>query len=42
LIHIGQQWAENRVTMEGKVRHENADNPFFTGIKLFSISSIFS
>lgn len=30
LIHIEQQWAENRATMEGKVIHENADDPFFT------------
>lgn len=30
LIHIEQQWAENRATMEGKVIHENADNPFFS------------
>lgn len=30
LIHIEQQWAENRATAEGKAIHENADNPFFT------------
>lgn len=30
LIHLEQQWAENRATMEGKFIHENADNPFFT------------
>ena len=30
LIHVEQQWAENRATMEGKFIHENADNPFFT------------
>ncbi|URZ05944.1 CRISPR-associated protein Cas4 [Clostridium felsineum] len=29
LIHVEQQWAENRATMEGKFIHENADNPFF-------------
>lgn len=28
LIHIEQQWAENKATMEGKVIHEKADNPF--------------
>ena len=30
LIHIEQQWAENRATMEGKVIHEKADDPFFS------------
>lgn len=30
LIHVEQQWAENRATMEGKVIHEKADDPFFT------------
>lgn len=29
LIHIEQQWAENRATMEGKFIHETADDPFF-------------
>lgn len=28
LIHIEQQWLENRATMEGKVIHERADDPF--------------
>jgi CRISPR-associated exonuclease, Cas4 family len=28
LIHIEQQWSENRATMEGKVIHEKADDPF--------------
>ncbi|MGH4140732.1 CRISPR-associated protein Cas4 [Clostridium sp.] len=28
LIHIEQQWAENRATMEGQVLHEKADDPF--------------
>ena len=28
LIHIEQQWAENRATMEGLVIHEKADDPF--------------
>lgn len=30
LIHIEQQWAENRATAEGKIIHEKADDPFFT------------
>ncbi|MDI6619000.1 MAG: CRISPR-associated protein Cas4 [Clostridiales bacterium] len=30
LIHVEQQWSENMATMEGKVIHENADDPFFT------------
>lgn len=29
LIHIEQQWSENRATMEGKIIHEKADDPFF-------------
>ncbi|MGB3998035.1 MAG: CRISPR-associated protein Cas4 [Bacilli bacterium] len=29
LIHIEQLWQENRATAEGKIVHENADNPFF-------------
>lgn len=29
LIHIEQQWAENKATMEGKGIHEKADDPFF-------------
>lgn len=28
LVHIEQQWAENRATAEGKVIHEKADDPF--------------
>ena len=28
LIHIEQQWQENRLTAEGKHLHEHADNPF--------------
>ena len=28
LIHIEQQWQENRLTVEGKHLHEHADNPF--------------
>ena len=30
LIHIEQQWAENRATMEGRIIHGRADDPFFT------------
>ena len=29
LIHIEQQWADNKLTMEGNVLHENVDNPFY-------------
>lgn len=28
LIHIEQQWQENKLTVEGKHLHEHADNPF--------------
>ncbi len=28
LIHVEQQWQENRLTTEGKHLHEHADNPF--------------
>lgn len=28
LIHIEQQWAENRLTTEGSIIHQNVDNPF--------------
>ncbi len=30
LIHIEQQWAENRLTAEGSQMHERADDPTFT------------
>lgn len=30
LIHIEQQWAENRLTAEGRQMHERADDPTFT------------
>jgi CRISPR-associated exonuclease Cas4 len=30
LIHIEQQWAENLRTVEGKLLHERAHDPFFT------------
>ena len=29
LIHIEQQWAENRLTTEGQLLHKNVDNPFY-------------
>lgn len=29
LIHIEQQWAENRLTVEGAYLHKNVDNPLF-------------
>jgi len=28
LIHVEQQWAENRATMEGNYLHKKADNPY--------------
>lgn len=29
LIHIEQQWDDNRLTIEGRILHENVDNPFY-------------
>jgi len=29
LIHIEQQWGENRLTAEGRLLHENVDNPAY-------------
>ncbi len=29
LIHVERQWAENRLTAEGRGMHERADDPFF-------------
>ena len=29
LIHIEQQWGENRLTAEGQLLHENVDNPAY-------------
>ena len=29
LIHVEQQWNENRLTMEGQLLHKNADDPFY-------------
>lgn len=43
LIHIDQQWEENRLTMEGNLLHTNVDNPSYrqkngTTITLRSVS----
>ena len=29
LIHMEQQWTENKLTIEGSILHENVDNPFY-------------
>ncbi len=29
LIHIEQQWADNRLTAEGNLLHQHVDNPFY-------------
>ena len=29
LIHLEQQWEDNRLTSEGEILHKNADNPFY-------------
>lgn len=29
LIHIEQQWDENRLTVEGQILHTNVDNPYY-------------
>lgn len=29
LIHIEQQWEENKLTVEGQILHKNVDNPFY-------------
>lgn len=29
LIHIEQQWDENKLTIEGQLLHSNVDNPFY-------------
>jgi CRISPR-associated exonuclease Cas4 len=33
LIHIGQAWADNALTVEGNLLHAQADDPFFTEIR---------
>jgi len=30
LIHVERQWQENRLTVEGKLLHKRADDPFFS------------
>ena len=30
LIHIESQWSENYLTVDGKLKHDNADDPYFT------------
>ena len=29
LIHLSQEWADNRLTTEGCILHKNVDNPFY-------------
>lgn len=29
LIHIDQQWSENRLTIEGQIMHQHVDDPFY-------------
>lgn len=29
LIHIEQQWEDNRLTIEGEIMHQHVDNPFY-------------
>lgn len=29
LIHLDQQWAENRLTAEGRIMHDHVDDPFY-------------
>ncbi len=29
LIHIDQQWADNKLTAEGQILHKNVDDPFY-------------
>lgn len=29
LIHIDQQWQENRLTLEGEIMHKHVDDPFY-------------
>lgn len=33
LIHIERQWQENVLTVEGKLLHNRADNPFFSEVR---------
>lgn len=47
LIHIEQQWNENRLTVEGQLLHKTVDDPFYRqkngdAITLRSVSVHFS
>jgi CRISPR-associated exonuclease Cas4 len=33
LIHVERQWQENALTVEGKLLHKRADNPFFSEVR---------
>src|SRR5450759_144100 len=33
LIHIERQWQENVLTVEGKLMHDRADDPFFSEVR---------
>ncbi|MEW6717227.1 MAG: CRISPR-associated protein Cas4 [Chloroflexota bacterium] len=33
LIHVETQWQDNVLTMEGKLLHQRADDPFFTEVR---------
>jgi CRISPR-associated exonuclease Cas4 len=33
LIHVERQWQENALTVDGKIMHDKADDPFFTEIR---------
>lgn len=33
LIHVERQWQENVLTVEGKLMHERANDPFFTEVR---------
>jgi CRISPR-associated exonuclease Cas4 len=33
LIHVERQWQENVLTVEGKLMHDRADNPFFSEVR---------
>ena len=33
LIHVERQWQENVLTVEGKLMHDRADDPFFTEVR---------
>lgn len=33
LIHVEQQWQENVLTIEGKLMHSRADDPFFSEVR---------